>query len=72
MRPDSGRDRVLARITWKEAELQKLLLDIMTGVHDCCVEPGGGAGSDYIDYVKGANIAAFIKVADSMLAYGVV
>ncbi len=61
-----------ARITWKEAELQTLLKDIMTGIHDSCVEYGAEAGSDYVDYVKGANIAAFIKVADAMLAFGVV
>ncbi|MCH7855464.1 MAG: NADP-specific glutamate dehydrogenase [Gemmatimonadetes bacterium] len=61
-----------ARITWKEEELQKLLLDIMTGIHDRCAEHGRTSGDDYIDYVKGANIAAFIKVADAMLAYGVV
>ena len=61
-----------ARITWKEEELQKLLRDIMTGIHDRCAEYGRTPGDDYIDYVKGANIAAFIKVADAMLAYGVV
>ncbi len=61
-----------ARITWKEEELQKLLKDIMTGIHAACAEQGGTAGSDYVDYVKGANVAAFIKVADAMLAYGVV
>ena len=61
-----------ARITWKEDELQKLLLDIMTGIHERCVRYGQTEDSDYVDYVKGANIAAFIKVADAMLAYGVV
>ncbi len=61
-----------ARITWKEAELQKLLQDIMTDIHDQCVEHGRSAKDDYVNYVKGANIAAFIKVADAMLAYGVV
>ena len=61
-----------ARITWKEEELQKLLREIMTGIHDSCAEYGQTAGDSYIDYVKGANIAAFIKVADAMLAYGVV
>ncbi len=61
-----------ARITWKEEELQKLLCDIMTGIHDRCAEHGRTPGDAYIDYVKGANIAAFIKVADAMLAYGVV
>ena len=61
-----------ARISWKEEELQQLLRDIMQGIHDKCVEHGGTADSDSIDYVKGANIAGFVKVADAMLAYGVV
>ena len=61
-----------ARITWKEEELQALLREIMSGIHEKCVEHGGVAGSDYIDYVKGANIAGFKKVADAMIAYGVV
>ncbi len=61
-----------ARISWKEAELQKLLVDIMGGIHDRCVEYGGVAGTEHIDYVRGANIAGFVKVADAMLAYGVV
>lgn len=61
-----------ARISWKEAELQTLLVDIMKGIHDRCAEYGGVAGSKHIDYVKGANIAGFKKVADAMLAYGVV
>jgi glutamate dehydrogenase (NADP+) len=61
-----------AKISWKEGELQSLLHETMQGIHDRCVEYGGVAGSDYIDYVKGANIAGFVKVADAMLAYGVV
>jgi glutamate dehydrogenase (NADP+) len=62
-----------ARITWKEDELQRLLRDIMQGIHDRCVRHGGVAGEpDYIDYVRGANIAGFIKVADAMIAQGVV
>jgi glutamate dehydrogenase (NADP+) len=61
-----------ARISWKEEELQRLLVDIMQGIHSRCVEYGGSAGSDHIDYVRGANIAGFKKVADAMLAYGVV
>jgi glutamate dehydrogenase (NADP+) len=44
----------------------------MQGIHDRCVERGGIAGSDRIDYVRGSNIAGFVKVADAMLAYGVV
>ena len=61
-----------ARISWKEEELQRMLLDIMQGIHARCIEYGGSAGTDHIDYVKGANIAGFKKVADAMLAYGVV
>ena len=59
------------RITWKEEELQQLLREIMQGIHDQCVEYGQES-KDYINYLKGANIAGFIKVADAMLAYGVV
>ena len=61
-----------ARISWKEAELQQLLVETMKGIHDRCVAHGGSAGSEHIDYVRGANIAGFVKVADAMLAYGVV
>jgi glutamate dehydrogenase (NADP+) len=60
-----------ARITWKEDDLQELLRDIMKGIHDQCVEYGR-VDEDYIDYVNGANIAGFVKVADAMIAYGVV
>ena len=61
------------RRSWKEAELQQLLLDIMEGIHTSCLAYGGVAGEiGYVDYVKGANIAGFKKVADAMLAYGVV
>jgi glutamate dehydrogenase (NADP+) len=61
-----------ARISWKEDELQTLLRDIMDGIHERCLEYGGVAGTQHIDYVQGANIAGFKKVADAMLAYGVV
>ena len=59
-----------ARISWTEEELQKLLKDTMAGIHDRCVEYG--SEGDHVNYLKGANIAGFIKVADAMLAYGVV
>ena len=61
-----------ARISWKEAELQQHLIDIMRGIHGRCVEYGGTPGGTRIDYVRGANIAGFKKVAEAMLAYGVV
>ena len=59
-----------ARIAWKEEELQKLLRDIMKDIHDNCAEYG--VEGKHINYVKGANIAGFIKVANAMMAYGVV
>ncbi len=60
-----------ARITWKEEELQALLRNIMGDIHERCAEYGQ-TKEGYVDYVKGANIAGFIKVADAMIAYGVV
>ena len=60
-----------ARMSWKESDLQEMLVDIMKGIHASCAEYGSD-GQGYIDYVKGANIAGFKKVADAMLAYGVV
>lgn len=60
-----------ARRSWKEDELQVLLKDIMDGIHGRCIVYGDQGGG-YVDYVKGANIAGFKKVADAMLAFGVV
>jgi len=60
------------RIALKEAELQQHLVDIMRGIHPHCVESGGVVGSSRIDYVRGSSIAGFKKVAEPMLAYGVV
>jgi glutamate dehydrogenase (NADP+) len=59
------------RRSWKEEELQQMLKDIMSGIHNSCIRYGDQGGG-YIDYVKGANIAGFKKVADAMLAFGVV
>jgi glutamate dehydrogenase (NADP+) len=61
-----------SRMSWKEDELQKLLIDMMRGIHDRCAEHGGTPGTDWVDYVRGANIAGFEKVARAMLAFGVV
>ena len=58
------------RMSWSNEELEKRLRDIMTAIHQKCVEHGSENG--YVDYVKGANIAGFTKVADAMLAYGIV
>ncbi len=59
-----------ARISWTEDDLNRQLREIMARIHDRCVAQG--RDGDRIDYVRGANIAGFIKVADAMLAYGVV
>jgi glutamate dehydrogenase (NADP+) len=59
------------RRSWKEEELQQMLKDIMAGIHKSC-ETYGRQDGGYIDYVKGANIGGFKKVADAMLAFGVV
>jgi glutamate dehydrogenase (NADP+) len=59
------------RRAWKEEELQQMLKDIMLGIHQRCLTYGQQGGG-YCDYVKGANIAGFKKVADAMLAFGVV
>jgi glutamate dehydrogenase (NADP+) len=59
------------RRAWKEDELQQMLKDIMDGIHKSCLTYGN-MGNGYTDYVKGANIAGFKKVADAMLAFGVV
>ena len=60
-----------ARISWKEEELQELLKGIMKDIHDNCAEYGATSDGK-VDYLAGANIAGFVKVADAMLAYGVV
>ncbi len=57
------------RMAWTSEELEKKLHDIMVNIHAQCAKYGYTDG--YTNYVKGANIAGFIKVADAMLAYGV-
>ncbi|MCB2060147.1 MAG: NADP-specific glutamate dehydrogenase [Novosphingobium sp.] len=59
------------RRSWTEEELQQMLKDIMSGIHQRCLAYGDQGGG-YVDYVKGANVAGFKKVADAMLAFGVV
>ena len=58
------------RMAWTAEELEDKLRKIMIGIHTQCAKHG--QDGDYVDYVKGANIAGFIKVADAMLAYGVI
>ncbi len=58
------------RMNWTREEVDSKLKQIMKDIHESC-EKYGDEG-DYIDYVKGANIAGFVKVADAMLDQGVV
>ena len=60
------------RRTWDVDEVHRSLREIMHNIHEQCVEYGAQSGSNHIDYVKGANVAGFIKVANAMVAYGVV
>jgi glutamate dehydrogenase (NADP+) len=59
------------RLSWTSAEVDQKLKEIMLNIHSSCVKYGSDANG-YVDYVKGANIAGFVKVADAMLAQGVV
>ncbi len=58
------------RIPLSREDVDKLLKDIMIGIHSTCVEHG--SQSDFINYVDGANIGGFIRVADSMIDQGIV
>jgi glutamate dehydrogenase (NADP+) len=58
------------RLAWTRDEVDQRLHLIMRGIHDMCVRYGTRADGS-VDYVDGANIAGFVKVADAMLAQGV-
>ena len=58
------------RMNWTREEVDEKLHDIMVSIHQACVKYG--KEGDYVDYVKGANIAGFVKVADAMIDQGVV
>ena len=59
------------RLKWTPEEVDKHLKQIMTDIHEACVKYGKEEDG-YVNYVKGANIAGFIKVADAMMAQGLV
>lgn len=59
------------RLSWSRDEVDARLLQIMRGIHAACVEHGRQADGR-VNYIDGANIAGFVKVADAMLAQGVV
>ena len=58
------------RFGWNREEVDVRLREIIKGIHDQCVEYG--TEGEFVDYLKGANIAGFRKVAAAMLAYGVI
>ncbi|WP_341917243.1 NADP-specific glutamate dehydrogenase [Polaromonas sp. YR568] len=60
-----------ARLSWPREEVDARLLQIMQGIHEACLQYGRRADGR-ISYVDGANVAGFVKVADAMLAQGVV
>lgn len=59
------------RLSWSREEVDQRLRTIMKDIHEKCISHGEN-GDGYVNYVRGANIAGFVKVADAMLAYGVV
>ena len=59
------------RLSWTSEEVDQRLKNIMANIHESCVKYGKDA-TGFVDYVKGANIAGFVKVADAMLAQGIV
>ncbi len=59
------------RLNWTAQEVDEKLHSIMNDIHAACVKYGKD-GDGYVDYVKGANIAGFVKVAEAMMAQGVV
>jgi glutamate dehydrogenase (NADP+) len=59
------------RFNWTRKEVDEKLKNIMSAIHASCVKYGTRKDG-YVDYVQGANIAGFVKVADAMLDQGVV
>jgi glutamate dehydrogenase (NADP+) len=59
------------RLNWTREEVDEKLKQIMSDIHGQCVKYGKSADGKFIDYVKGANIAGFMKVAKAMMAQGV-
>jgi len=58
------------RLSWSEGEVDERLHRIMQRIHHSCIEYGSQSGET--DYVNGANIAGFVRVADAMLAQGLI
>jgi len=59
------------RLSWPREEVDKRLLEIMQGIHAACLKYGKRADGK-VSYIDGANVAGFVKVAEAMLAQGVI
>ena len=59
------------RFSWTRGEVDTKLQAIMRDIHAQCVKYGED-GDNWVNYLQGANVAGFVRVADAMLAYGVV
>jgi glutamate dehydrogenase (NADP+) len=59
------------KLRWPVEEVDKRLHEIMKAIHESCVNNGKRIDG-YIDYVKGANIAGFLKVANTMIDHGII
>ena len=57
-------------VSWTRSEVDARLRSIMRDIHQICMD--FGRDGDFVDYVRGANIAAFVKVADAMVDQGLV
>ena len=59
------------KLSWSAEEVDHKLKDIMADIHSQCVKYGKDEDSGFVNYVKGANVAGFIKVARAMTAQGI-
>lgn len=59
------------RFNWTSEEVDEKLHSIMVSIHSACVKYGKD-DNGYVEYVKGANIAGFVKVADAMIDQGII
>ncbi len=59
------------KLQWSPKEVDEKLFTIMSNIHDACVKHGK-RDDGYVDYVKGANVAGFLKVANAMIDQGLI
>lgn len=59
------------KLSWTAEEVDVRLNQVMNDIHEACVTYGKDRDG-YVDYVKGANIAGFVRIAEAMMAQGVV